>query len=329
ADYREALALLATAGLPAARAAVGALERRHALGGDPEVLNRLATAEVRLGRELARRAPETALALAMLHTELYHEYARRREHLLQTHALRLAATLAELLAGAGERDDRLAAARMAASLAGFAQAQRATDTSERLFRRALELDPRQLAALVGLAASRERVGGYEEAARLLRAAMEVEPAHSESRLRLAVNLARLGQTREAAALLERCRAPGNPPWVRAIATQELAQRAIDEERLAQAEELLEAGIAELPADETLPIQLAFVLDRQGRPLDAREVVSRLATRGHEGESSARWRYSQWPHQDLAEARRQLAAAATRATEALARQLTSLPANGAT
>jgi len=195
-----------------------------------------------------------------------------------------------------------------------------TGTSERLFRRALELYPDNTAALIAMAANMERVGQYDRAVQYLESLLKVQPGNPEGRLRLAVNLMRAGMERKGVELLRACAGEGNPAWVRAVAYQELALGFMKAERFDQAERLLREALAAVPAEEGLTIQLAYTLDRLRRPLDARALAKEIGVAtGFDGDSP-RFRYAERPSEDLARVQEALTASTPAACEAIASAL---------
>jgi tetratricopeptide (TPR) repeat protein len=189
-------------------------------------------------------------------------------------------------------------------------------TSERIFRRALELDPTNTAALMAVAATMERIGQYQRALQQLEALVKSQPDNAEARLRLAINVARVTSDRRAHELLQSCVSPPSPDWIRAVAYQELAKRLIQAERFEQAERLLKQALVALHGEEGLTMQLAYVLDRERRPLDAQALARDIGAAVKGVEVSPRFRYSEWPAEDLERARQALRAKTTAAHQAL-------------
>jgi tetratricopeptide (TPR) repeat protein len=320
AAYRSALRGLASD--PAtARAVLAELETHLLPTGTIPEWQTLVLSELSVANELAEKRPDSTLGLALLHSELQRDYTRTKSYLLEVHARRMVEELAVLYAerSANARAKAMAA-NVLASLAGSLQQPGTTGTSERLFRRALELDPANTAALIAMAANMERIGEYRRALQYLESLLKVEPGNAEGRLRLAVNLVRAGPERKGAELLRACAGEGNPPWVRAVAYQEMALGFIQAERFDQAERLLREALAALPGEEGLTIQLTYVLDRQHRPLDARVLAKEIGVRvGFEGDSP-RFRYAEQPSEDLARVQEALTASTAAALEALASAL---------
>lgn len=326
-DYRAALGHLAAGDVGGAVAAVSALEGRAVEGRSMEAVEEVEAAQLGVLAAPAERQPELLVPVLALHLDLYRHYSARRRFLLAAHAQNMVVELAELYAErGGSRGARITAAAALASLGGFLQEKEIKSGSERLFRLALELDESSEAALLGLAASHERFGEREEAISYLERLLRLRGEHAEGRLRLAMNLRQQGRLKVSGELLEglTARDPPPEPWILALAYQErarLAQRGGD---WAGAAELLQEAVARLEAAADAPpapprgdrgqaklrLQLAYVLDRLGKPRRAAEILEpalRVAPRGEV--ESARLRYGRWPQAALEAGRRALAESA--------------------
>jgi len=320
AAYRSALRTLASD--PAsARGVLAELETHLLPTGTVAEWQTLVLSEMSVANELAEKRPESALGLALLHLELQRDYSRAKSYLLEVHARRMVEELAVLYAERGANvQAKAAAANVLASLADSLQRPGITGTSERLFRRALELCPDNVAALMAMAANMERIGQYDRAVRYLESLLKVQPGNSEGRLRLAVNLMRTGIERKGEELLHTCAGEGNPAWVRVVAYQEMTLGFIKAERFDQAERLLRQALAAMRGEEGLTMQLTYVLDRLRRPLDARALAKEIgAGPGFEGDSP-RFRYAERPSEDLARVQEALTASTPAALEAVASAL---------
>jgi tetratricopeptide (TPR) repeat protein len=320
AAYRSALRTLAS-DPAAARGVLAELETHLLPTGTVAEWQTLVLSEMSVANELAEKRPESTLGLALLHLELERDYSRAKSYLLEVHARRMVEELAVLYAERGANAQAKAtAANVLASLADSLQRSGITGTSERLFRRALELYPDNTAALIAMAANMERVGQYDRAVQYLESLLKVQPGNPEGRLRLAVNLMRAGMERKGVELLRACAGEGNPAWVRAVAHQELALGFMKAERFDQAERLLREALAAAPAEEGLTIQLAYTLDRLRRPLDARALAKEIGVAtGFDGDSP-RFRYAERPSEDLARVQEALTASTPAACEAIASAL---------
>ena len=192
AAYRSALQTLASD--PAAtRAVLAELETSLLPTGTVAEWQTLVLSEMSVANELAESRTDSTLGLALLHLELQRDYTRTRSYLLEVHARRMVEELAVLYAERGANANaRAMAANALASLADSLQQPGTAGTSERHFRRALEIDPANAAALIAMAANMERVGQYHRALQYLESLLKVQPGNAEGRLRLAVNLMRVG-----------------------------------------------------------------------------------------------------------------------------------------
>jgi tetratricopeptide (TPR) repeat protein len=160
-----------------------------------------------------------------------------------------------------------------------------------MFQQAVELDGKNVAALLGLAAIYEKNAQAETAVKFLRRALEAEPGNAEARLRLALNLKRLDQKPEAGKLLEELTAATEASWVTPLAYQELAQLDAEDGKIEGAETVLRQALKRYPDDLRLNIQLASVLDRRGHPGEASTLVENALSRKAGPEATARFLYN--------------------------------------
>ena len=328
AAYRSTLRTLASDPV-AARSALAELETHLLPTGTIPEWQTLVLSELSVANELVEKRPDSALGLALLHLELQRDYTRTKSYLLEVHARRMVEELAVLYADRGAKPHAKAtAANVLASLADSLQRPGITGTSERLFRRALELDPTNVAALIAMGANMERIGQYERAVQYLESLLKVQPENPEGRLRLAVNLMRVQLEKRGAELLQACAREGNPAWVRAVAYQEMVLILFKTERFDQAERLLREALVAVPGEEGLMMQLAYALDRLRRPLDARALAKEIGTgTGFEGDAP-RFRYAERPSEDLARVQETLTASTPDALEAVVSALVGAGRNAA-
>jgi tetratricopeptide (TPR) repeat protein len=156
-----------------------------------------------------------------------------------------------------------------------------------MFQKGIELDGRNVAALLALSTVYEKNAQAETAVKLLRQALEIEPANAEGRLRLALNLKRLDQDAEAGKLLAGLVADKEASWVTPLAYQELARLDGDRKKGAsEAEKVLRQGIERFPDDLRLRIQLAAVLDRRGAPGEATALIEKALAKSTPREAGA-------------------------------------------
>jgi Flp pilus assembly protein TadD len=324
AEYRSALEKVESQPLAKVLDAIAELETASLPTGSAAEWETLVASERQVAGELGDARPASVLALAYIHGELYAEYAERKKFLLTTHARRMIEELAAFYAEKAGKPANPVVADVLADLAGSLQQSGLLSTAERLFRRALQFDPENRASLIGLAAGLERVGQYRLASQFLAKLVALHKGEAEARLRLGVNLARLGEHEKSGRLLQACTQEANPTWVRIVAYQEMAGSLVQAGEFEKAHHLLAEAVAKFPADEQLTIALAYVLDRLHRPLEARTVADRLRPAPREAGSSPRFRYSEWPTEDLQRSRETVSTAGREALAAL-REALSKPA----
>ena len=262
--------------------------------------------KLRVIRDLAAsQSFEVLVPIAVFHHDAYILYRDRRRPILAAHSRTMALELAETYA---ERVDtleaRVFAGWMLTSFGSFHQLSRSVSTSIAVYRRALELDPSNRAAIMGIAVSFERRAEYERAIEALQQALRIDRKNAEARLRLALcALRHQGMDKVAARIqLERVIADSEAePWVRSVAFQELARFYLEEEQTDAAERVIRRGLAELPGDQQLSIQLAALLDARRRPREALQVLGEIDT-GDWNHFSPRQIYDRWPTKGLDEAR---------------------------
>ncbi len=305
--YRLALAELRSDSQTSGRSAILALESQVLQEGSRGTIGSLQAAEMAVVEELADRDVESLLPILMAHDELYRTYRQRNIFSLVSHSRtmieRIAMTYAER---GGTEGSRITAARALANLAGYLQAANLPAGSRRLFKLSLSFDPRNEAALVGLAASHEKFGDYLEAAHYLENLVEVSPNYGEGLLRLAVNLRRMGDRSRANELLLQATGDRSPTWVRVLARQEAARGMIESGQLEDAATILERAAEFAPRQNSTQVLLAYVYDRLGRnrqAADATETLTSTTT------TSARRTYDTWPSLPLEQGRHELGDAA--------------------
>lgn len=262
--------------------------------------------KLRVIRDLAAsQSVEVLLPIAVFHHDAYLLYRERRRPILAAHSRTMAGELAEFYAARAESQDaKVFAGWMLTSFGSFHQQSRSVSTSIAVFRRALELDPANRAAIMGIAVSFERRADYERAIQALEQALRLDRQNAEARLRLALCTARQEEADKKAARvdLERVIAEeAADPWVRSVAYQELARLYLEEDRSEEAEVLIRRGLGELPGDQQLAIQLAAILDVRRRPKEALKVLGEIQTADW-NQVSPRQIYDSWPTKGLAEAR---------------------------
>ncbi len=294
--YRHALRLLAGGDTAAAQAALRELESgaaRHA------AFDQLGKIESQVLLELEKASPDGLLPVALLHADLLPIYRRLSLAPLAEHALRMSRRLATSVASQGSLETRSVAGRVLTELAGMLLRAGRLGECEELFELALGAEEDNAVARLGLAVSHERRGRYEQAAEVLGPLAEKQPAHSEARLRLALNLERLDKTDRSRPLLKSL-LKASPDWIPLLAVQETVRIAIRERRLKDASNVLAAALERWPGHPGLRTQQAFMLDRRGKPRQARDEVARLVAAGPPDMPSPRDRYNRWPASDAAQ-----------------------------
>ena len=308
--YRQALEALKAGDRSSARLAIIELER--SLLGEidaktPEVANRLAAAQLTAGVELAAGDPGGLVPFIWLHEQLFRQYYQHRHYHLASHARRTMLVLAEKYLDLDESDAaREVVSTALTSLGGYLQDLGRLPAAEDAYILALDYAGKHRAALAGLATIRESYGDYEKTAELLNRLIQLQPEDPRVGLRLAVNLRRMGSTRRATKLLRACIDGNHGGWASAVAYQELAALYLEEEQFDEADRTLEQALARHPDVQRLYLQRAALLDRMGRPAEARELLARMDPgTGREGDSP-RMLYARMPSSTLRESRRALA-----------------------
>ncbi|MEM8933365.1 MAG: hypothetical protein AAGE94_19400, partial [Acidobacteriota bacterium] len=303
--YRQLLDRLGSTSRAALAVELATLETRVA-GDDPQNRwSKISRTQLKIARRLAARDPEALVPLLMLHHEVYREHELRREPYLEFHSQSMVRELSDLYAGRGRTQGaRVVAARALASLGGHLQSKNRMAGAE-LFERAIELDPANEAALLGLAAYREKRGGpYDEAAEFLDRLVVQRPESREGRLRLAINQLRVStqkgtvnrdEMRRAAEehlrhLLDR----PDADWIHSLAAQELARHLAGDRRLDESVDVLRGAIERRPGDQKLHVLLTYLLDRSRRSHEAGRLARRVADDLATTAPADRGRYNRWP-----------------------------------
>jgi Flp pilus assembly protein TadD len=331
--YRDALRLLGTGDEKGARAAVSALEtsvlvEQQTLSG-PE----LGRAEYAVAHGLAQTQPEALIPVLLLHEQLYRDYLNRNVSMLYSHAREMTFILADLYVKQNNTPAaRELAARFILGLASEFATTAPRVVRSRAFRKVLDFDSTNEAALLCLAIDAERNAEYQAAADYLGKLVQKNPKHAEGKVRLALNQARLGHRKDARRQFEEVikdesgGAGAAPVWLLAVAYQELSRLLIDSEDYEAAERVLRAGLARLPEDEKLSLELALVLDQRKNRSESRAVLETVRPKTTpRGFDSARRRYTQLPVELLERERMGLQQSAAERLHSLA---VAVPAGGA-
>jgi tetratricopeptide (TPR) repeat protein len=270
---------------------------------------------------------EVLVPIAVLHHEAYRrmlERGARGQAMALGHARSMARDLAVLYREqSGSEGAALVSSRLLTSLGGLLLQSAQQLPAAEMFQQAVELDGRNTAALLGLAAIYEKNAQAESAVKYLRRALENDPGNPEGRFRLAMNLKRLDKASEARQLLEELTRSPDPSWVTPLAFQELARLASEQGKADEAEKVLRQALERFPDDARLTIQLAAVLDRKGEGREATALVAKiLASPSSREASSARYLYNTVRPEAFAEARSFLAENSKSRLPVLAQALTS-------
>jgi tetratricopeptide (TPR) repeat protein len=263
---------------------------------DAGSVKRLLRAEEKVIDEVAGADLEVLLPIARLHFEVFELYANesaKGRALVVNHSRTMVHDLAMLYREqSGSQGAALVASHLLTSLAELLQRGSQHQAAAALYTQAAELDPHNLVPVLRLAVTYEKFEQYQSAVGWLRKVLTIEPKHAEARLRLAINLGRLGKVAESAGLFEALTAETETSWVTPIAYQELAR--LDERRQANAhaEEVLRAGMARFPQTVRMRVQLAALLDREGKIKEGRRVIEDVpALQVGTVEEGARFRYN--------------------------------------
>ncbi len=271
------------------------LEVAVVLDADPTTRKVLLKEEQAVIHQIGAADLEVLVPIAVLHHEAYRRLLQRGFHghaLAMIHTRSMARDLAILYhQQSGSEGASLVSSRLLTSLGGLLQQSAQQYPAAEMFQQAAELDPKNVAALLGLATIYEKNAQTESAVKQLHRVLAVEPANVEGRLRLALNLRRQDHGAEAAKLLTDLTAVTEPSWATPLAFQELARLDSDEGKTAEAEKVLRQALKRYPNDLRLHVQLAAVLDRRGAPGEATALVEKALTLPAGEEASARFLYN--------------------------------------
>jgi hypothetical protein len=305
-DYRMLLAELPAYSAPTNVARLLELEGRIAAEDRLNVVALLQNAELDIAGQLAKWDAEALVPLIHLHFESYLAYRQRQSFALLTHSRLLVDRLIEMYV---DRSKGSAGAKKLAALAQSGLAMEADEgnmgaSSQRLYRRALELDPASRPALLGLAASEHRQNHGNEALNALQVLVDRYPDLAEAHLRLAVLWRRHGDLGNARAALKEAATLKGPPWVATLVRQEQLQLEIEAGELEQAAKRVAAN---RPAELGEVALAAYLADRRGRLQTSLDLASGL--KGSQPES-ARLRFDRVPPDEQEAIRGGLAGAAS-------------------
>src|SRR5436305_8802060 len=312
------------------------LETTVAVDTDARTHKTLLKAEQEIIHQVGQTDLEVLVPIAVLHHEAYRRLLARggRGHALaMIHTRNMSKDLALLYSDQSSSEGaKLVASRLTTSLGGLLLQYAQQLPAAEMFQKSIELDPRNVPALLALATIYEKNAQALTAVKLLRGVLASEPANPEARLRLALNLKRLDQTAETRKLLAGLAAEKEPTWVTPLAYQELARLDVEEGKKGkspEAEKLLREAIDRFPDDLRLRIQLAALLDRRGAPGEASVLLDKilLAPLSREAGSS-RYLYNAVRADEFASTRSYLDENSKSRLQVLAQALNAPPSDGA-
>jgi tetratricopeptide (TPR) repeat protein len=296
--YLEALRLWSAGEKVAARRRMAELERPIEAAGLPRLWRQLINLERATAVLITRDDPAGLMGVAFLHRDMFSWYVARREMELARHSWQMVSAVARMSRSRSSWDgadefSECVLLDLATHLARTGLMRPAREVLDI----AVQVAPDSATALLGLGALYERSGLLREAVEEFKTLNQIRPDHQEGRLRLAVNRSRLGADKEAEELFRSLLSPSSPKWIRAVAFQELGRLLLRNGRGKEAEELVGAGMLQIPDNQHLPILMAHALDQGQRPRAATAVIEELDARGLRHTTSPRYRYSQWPDLD--------------------------------
>jgi tetratricopeptide (TPR) repeat protein len=274
---------------------------------DPASAKRLLRAEEKVIDQVAGADLEVLLPIARLHFEVFQLYANENAKgraLVENHSRAMVHDLAILYRRqSGSQGAALLASHLLTSLAELLQRGSQHQAAATLYTEAAELDPHNVVPALRLGVTYEKFEQYQAAAEWLRKVLAIDPKHPEARLRLAVNLGRLHKAAEADGLLEGLIAEEGESWVKPLAFQELARLEEGRQAFARAEAVLRAGMERYPETVRMRVQLAALLDRQGKIREGRQVAEEIPTLNVGSvEEGARFRYNNTTAESVAPSR---------------------------
>ncbi|MDX1630740.1 MAG: tetratricopeptide repeat protein [Thermoanaerobaculia bacterium] len=220
--YRGALTFWADGRQEEAVAAGLALERSS--GGTPRDLARLRREQQAVVRSISRRRPQALVPVAVYQLGLLARTADEGDRLLAASGGQLVdEILATLVRRGTTRTDRSVAAHLYTAFGAVLHERKREIEAARRYQEALELEPELFEALVALGIVEEKRGRPASARRRFTAALGEGARAPEVLLRYAVTSLAIGETDEARAALHRALDSDPDPWVRIVASEELAR----------------------------------------------------------------------------------------------------------
>lgn len=266
-----------------------------------EAMTILQNAELRVVNDLASWDAESLLPIIQLHYESYLAYRQRRIFALLTHSRILIERIVGVYVEKGKSEGtKKVGAQVLAGMGLEAEEGNLAASSRRFYQRALELDPANRQALLGLATAEERQSHREQALELFRRLVASHPDFAEGLLRLGVN--ERYAKRDARATLAKAKSLSGPPWIGRLASEELAR--VDLAAAGAADQLASAPAA--TGELSTVALMAHLEDRRGRYARSLELARSAPLSNTE---SARRRYDQVSREERQSALASLAAAA--------------------
>jgi tetratricopeptide (TPR) repeat protein len=305
--YRQALVHWAEGKSEIAFHELAALETAVVNDKDAASAKRLLRAEEKVIDQVAGTELEVLLPIARLHFEVFQLYLNdnaKGRTLVENHSRTMVHDLAILYRQqSGSQGAALVASHLLTSLAELLQRGSQHQAAAALYTQAAELDPHNPVPALRLAVTYEKFEQYKSAVGWLRKVLAIEPSNAEASLRLAINLGRLGKAAEAAKLLEGLTAEKSVSWVTPVACQELARLEERRDAFARAEAVLRAGMVRFPRTVRMRLQLAALLDREGKIREGRQVIEEIpALEVGTVEEGARFRYNNTTAESVAVSR---------------------------
>ncbi len=294
--YRQALVLWASGQADVACTQLMAMETRVVQDSDLRTARSLLKSEEKVIDHVAAGDLEVLVPIARFHFEAYRRYLNQGgpgRALVERHSRIMVHDLALLYRKqSGSEGATLVASHLLTTLGDLSEHGAQHETAAELYTQAAGLDARNPVPALNLAVIYEKFEQYKSAVTWLRKALAVDANNAEIRLRLAINLGRVGDAAEARAMFSKLTAEPGEGWVTPLAYQELARLDEKKEALATAVEVLRAGVTRFPQSVRLRIQLASVLDRQGKVREARQVIEEVSGLHGDAHEGARFRYNQ-------------------------------------